>query len=405
MRRSVLGGLVVLVLTVPSAVMAGAVRGVTSWTFDPGPGADTEVSLATDPRKPGRALVAWQEDITRVWSAFTRNGGRTWDVRLLHDPVAAPTGTTQEAFDPTAAIGPDGTLYVLMGGLARPAAGLALTGGITLARSTDGTRWSYHHVDDVGTAHVWDAMHLAVAPDTGHLYVVAQSIDHRGIGFWRSSDRGRTWGVVRFPQIENPVGAAQVAQDGFEFWPRIAAGRGGLVLLVTKAALGTVKTTVSRDGGATFGAVTPLTGAAVSGRLVGVPAAFDGTLGVIGYVTERGVVLLRSQRAGPGWAATWSTPDEQGEPDWSTVVARRGVVWVLHTEQSSGPEWRVVLTKSVGRSMSTKVLARVDGGRPRGDGAGDEYGGLAVAADGSVWAAWSQPREGQPVIRVMRRAA
>jgi len=382
------------------SVAGGAQR----WTFDPGAGADTEVSLATDPADPRRVLVAWQEDISRVWSAVTRNAGRSWTVRLLHDPVAPALTGSQEAFDPTAAIGPDGTLYVLMGGLVQPAPGASLTGGITLARSVRGDRWDFHHVDEAGTAHVWDAMHLAVAPDTGRLYVVAQSIDHRGIGFWRSNDRGGTWSSTRFPQVETPEGAAQVAQDGFEFWPRIAAGRRGLVLLVTKALLDNVTTAVSRDGGDSFEPVRPLGIPTVTGRLVGLPAAVDRTTAVVAYVTERGVVVLRSSTGGAPWRASWSArPDDAGEPDWSSVAARNGVTWVLHTDKAPGDAWRVRLTKSFGSGSSTRVLAEVAAPRPRGESAGDEYGGVALAPDGTLWAAWSEPREGRsPVIAVMR---
>jgi hypothetical protein len=112
--------------------------------------------------------------------------------------------------------------------------------------------------------------------------------------------------------------------------------------------------------------------------------------------------VLRSPTGTPPWRAVWSPPTDPAEPDWSTVAVSRGVTWVLHTEQANR-DWRVLLTRNAGRSFSTRVLAEVEARRPRGDNAGDEYGGLAVGSDGSVWAAWSQPRKGRtPVITVAR---
>lgn len=385
---------------------APPVRGAMRWTFNPGPGRDTEVSLAVDPDDSDRVVVAWQEDIRRIWAAWTEDAGRNWTVELLRDPAAPPLDSPQEGFDPTARIGPDGTMYVLMGGIATPAPGVSLSGGITLARRADDA-WSFHHVDDLGPPHLWDAMHLAVAPDSGDLYVVAQSIDHRGIGFWQSSDGGDSWSVLRFPQLENPQGAPRLVQDGFDYWPRVAAGPEGLVLLVTKALLSQgdqIRVTVSLDGGDTFGPVTPLTDGRLDGRLVGIPADFDGALAVAGYATDTGIAILRARRATGRWAVTRLPRPEPGFfPDWSTVVAVKRTVWVLHTEEARRPRWHVLLTRVDGESFDTTVLADMAARQPRGDRAGDEYGGLGIAPDGSVWAAWSEPApDGPPVIAVIR---
>ena len=384
-------------------------KGGRRWTFNPGPGRDTEVSLAVDPRDPDRVLVAWQEDIRRIWAARTNNAGRTWRVEELRDPAGPPLGTSQEGFDPTAAIGPDGTMYVAFGGVATPAPGLGTAGGITLAR-TKGGGWSFHHVDDLGPPHLWDAMHLAVAPDSGALYVVAQSIVHRGIGFWKSVDRGDSWSVLRFPQAENPESAAQTSSDGFNYWPRIAAGPKGLVLLHTKAASSNgdqIRATLSLDGGENWGPVAPLTDEALPERLVGVPGAFDGSLAVAGHATTSGLVILKAHKAtGPWQLKRVPVPEAmraRSVPDWSTVAARRGDIWILHTREGADPRWQVLLTRMRGTTVKTTVLTESTRAKPRGTSAGDEYGGLGIAPDGSVWAAWSQPTgAGTPVIAVAR---
>ncbi len=375
----------------------GQTLGSGRWLFDPGPGRDTETSLAVDPNDPDRVLVAWQEQITRIWTARTVDGGRNWRVELLGDPETG-LAVGQEGFDPTAAIGPDGTMYVLMGVTEFP-------GGLTLAR-LDEEGWSFHPVDALGDAHAWDAMHLAVAPDTGELYAVAQSIDHRGIGFWQSSDQGDSWSTVRFPQVETPQGAARVAQDGFDYWPRIAAGARGLVLIVTKAFLNggsDIRTIVSSDGGESFGPLTPLTDGALSGRLVGVPPTFDGSTAVAGFVTDDIVVAYARKAAGPWRLVRHARSDKTWKPDWSTVAARKGTVWILHTEQNALPAWRVLLTKIRGDSVKTTVLADASAAQPRGAGAGDEYGCLGIASDGCVWSSWAQLWEtGSPVIMVTK---
>ena len=369
------------------------------WMFDPGPGGDSETSLAVDPQDPDRVLVAWQEDVTRIWTARTDDGGNRWTVEVLVDPDTRPFVFGQEGFDPTAAIGPDGTMYVMMGVTQIP-------GGLTVAR-LDQEQWSFHRVDALGDAHAWDAMHLAVAPDTGELYAVAQSIDHRGIGFWQSSDRGDSWSIVRFPQVETPQGAAQLAQDGFDYWPRIAAGRDGAVLIVTKALLNggsDIRTTVSSDGGETFGPLAPLTDEPLAGTLVGVPAAFDGSRAFAGFVVDD-IVLAEARKAvGPWQLRRFSRSDTTWEPEWSTVTARGGTVWILHTEQNSRPSWRVLLTRIRGESVTTTTLASAATEHPRGVGAGDEYGGLGVGGDGCAWASWSQPsRTGPSVLMVTKR--
>ncbi|MDP9068440.1 MAG: glycoside hydrolase [Actinomycetota bacterium] len=386
-------------LVAGSAPPNGESVGRNRWMFDPGPPRDTETSLAVDPRDPDRVLVAWQEDISLVWTARTEDGGRRWTVEALRDPDTRSVAFDQEGFDPTAAIGPDGTMYVLMGVTEIP-------GGLTLVR-LDKEGWSFHRVDAVGDVHAWDAMHLAVAPDTGELYAVAQSIDHRGIGFWQSSDRGDSWSVVRFPQVETPQGAAQVAQDGINYWPRIAAGPDGLVLIVTKAILNggsDIRTTVSSDGGETFGPLAPLTDEPLSGRLVGVPPAFDGARAFVGFVTDDIVLAEAKKAVGPWQLRRFPRSDRKWDPDWSTVTARNGTVWILHTEQNSRPSWRALLTRIRGESIKTTTLASTTTQQPRGTRPGDEYGGLGVGKDGCVWASWAHPsRSGAPVIMVTKQ--
>lgn len=368
------------------------------WVFDPGPGRDTEVSVAVDRRSPDRVLVAWQEDIRRVWTARTVNGGASWRLERLRDPAAVSESGGQDGFDPTAAFGPDGTPYVLMGVTNVP-------GAITLAR-LEGSGWTYHPVDPLGVAQLWDAMHLAVAPDTGHLYVTAQSILHRTIGFWRSSDGGTSWTQLRAPQLESPAGAGRVVQDGFEYWPRLAAGPQGRVLLLTKALLNDgqhIRANVSYDAGTTFGPTTVLTDGEVAGRLVGIPGAFDGSAAVAAYATDSDIAVVRADGAGPPWRATRFPRDTEWQPDWSTVAAGGGTTWLLHTEQRPDTSWRALLTRIRGRRLTTVTLGTAQLPPPRGTSAGDEYGGLAIGARGCVWAAWAEPRRDRRSVIALRR--
>lgn len=386
----------VTVLALGAGLPAGAAARDATWWFNPGPGRDTEVSLAVDPKDARRVLVVWQEDASRIWTARTGDRGRSWQVEVLHDPATLP-GTDREGFDPTAAIGPDGSMYVLMGVPAVP-------GGITLVRR-DPRGWSFHRVDNkAGEAHGWDAMHLAVAPDSGELYVVAQSGNHRGIGFWQSSDRGDSWTTVRFPHLENASNATPLREDGAEYWPRVAAGPNGLVLLVTKALFGQLRATASVDHGSTFGPLTSLTERPLH-NFIGVPAAFDGSVAVAAYVTDSQFTVLRSARGTAPWRSARFPRKSAGYvTDWSTVAVDKGTVWILHTEAAQPRGWRVLLTRIRGQSVKTATLEQLPAQRPRGTGAGDEYGGLRIARDGCVWAAWSEPTPGGgPAIAVTTR--
>src|SRR3546814_6281298 len=62
----------------------------------------------------------------------------------------------------------------------------------TLFRSVsrdDGAAWTYSRVFDDAEQEPWDYMDLAVAQDTGHLYVVAATAPGLKVFLWRSTDR------------------------------------------------------------------------------------------------------------------------------------------------------------------------------------------------------------------------
>jgi hypothetical protein len=85
--------------------------GPTDVSGEPGP--QSEVSVAVDPADPS-VLVAAANDLTHpgvaAWS--TRDGGRTWTRRELPLRTAPPVEEGASGTDPSAAAGPDGTLYV-----------------------------------------------------------------------------------------------------------------------------------------------------------------------------------------------------------------------------------------------------------------------------------------------------
>lgn len=373
-----------------------APRGTQVWRIDPGPGVDAEVSLAAHPTEAGAILLAWHEGIQRVWSARTRDAGASWIVEQTRDPALddpVQGRTAQESFDATAAFGPDGTHYVLFGGHASPVPGSAVVGGMTLARLGAGG-WSFHHVDERGTAWVWDAMHLAVSPGSGRLHAVAQSISTRTIGYYTSDDRGTTWSSVRAPLVvgggptPGPGPVEDVARDRYWFLPRVAAGPGGQVAIAVKAQAGSApRVAVSSDDGGAFGRA-EIPDTASAGIDTGLPLVAGAPLRYV-FASQDGIRTLARGEDGT-WAEAIRTA-----PDWGSATP----AWTASARAPDGSVWTLLATES---SAASRVQVRAPSGeglysveypspRPYSPGAGDEYGGIAFAADGALWAAWAEP--------------
>lgn len=376
---------------------------------------DAEPSLAVHPTDSSIVLVAWQADIQHIWAALTQDGGMTWEVGELRDPALdgpLADGSLQEGFDPTAAFGPDGTAYVLFGGKASPLPGSAMQGGVTLARR-DADSWSFHHVDETGPVARWDAMQLAVSPGSGRLHAVAHTapgsaaVPMRTFGYWTSDDRGDTWSPLRTPFVE-PDGpqeasgdAATVASQRSWYLPRVSAGPDGLVAIAGKSYLnGWPWASISMDDGETFGPPMPVLESGTPD--VGLPLAFETSRPA--YVASRSEDLAVARWAEGQWstAAVGLAAPPGLDVDWSCVAAGADALWVLQAFTGAGSS--AVRLVQIDAADAAIVLFEEPSSaeRPYGQAGGDEYGGIDVAGDGSVWVAWSDPTTEPPTIRVVR---
>jgi len=109
---------------------------------------EVEPTIAVDPRRPSRVVVAWQQDrwsngaARGIVAASSADGGRSWARSIVPFSACAAgpatSGLPSRASDPWLSIGPDGTAYL---------AALATTppnvSWVSVSRSTDGgMTWS-----------------------------------------------------------------------------------------------------------------------------------------------------------------------------------------------------------------------------------------------------------------------
>lgn len=378
-----------------------------------GDDAQTEASLATAPGHPGRVLVAWlagRGELADVATAVSTDGGANWTLRSLEPPL--PPGSQAPAADhwysdPVAQFLPDGTPVVLfMGPMTEVARdetpipfGLPVAYRLTLARSEDdGATWTYHTIAEYAAgARFVDYPDLAVAPDSGTLSVVSNvfaGVVNEGVYIWQSEDGGRTWDEPR-KTVAPPEGTSMAYARG-------AAGPDGLVVVTAAKSLGenawAPVCAVSTDGGQTFREPVDLAPDLQAMTLETRPAVWSNTGGTasIGVLisNEDGLHLARSADGG----ATWSEPVHvsQVEPGtrhvWGALAASpNGTLHALHRYGASDPPMFVVELYRSDVEGRTTMLWQSREERAGGPIAGDDYGGLAVAADGTIWAAWSEP--------------
>jgi hypothetical protein len=377
--------------------------------FTVGDRQQSEVSLDTHPSNPQELALAWM-DVQRepallqnVHVATTADGGATWHVQRLADPALTVQGVALEAFDPIVAYSPTGTLYVSYHGDNPARYGL---GRLTVAKSTDhGMTWTYHRVADGSGPAFWDAQNLAIAPDTGTIYIQAQLAVNVGapgvpVGgarptqtfLWRSVDEAVSW--------EGPFAVTFGGNPSVGFTGKLGVGPNNVVYVHTLNPQGGMQLLRSRDGGENFDwpMTLPDSGAAPhpvphDGPLV----SADGTLVQVLYgqgnkstvanIDADAFVLREMVPFGDtlAWHAHWVVGD----------LAEDGSLGILSESFDAcegGSNWQILATLPRGPSSTQSIeLARSDtvpvGCRPT-----NEYGGLAFAADGTVWAAWSDPR-------------
>ncbi len=355
---------------------------------------DREVSLATHPTDPDTALVAWIENVPgawTVWLAVTTDAGQTWQKTNSKDLAAGSWH-----FDPIAAFAPNGDALVLFGETRFPT-----ESNILVVRSSNaGATWTLTQIPHNLGVLTWDAMDLAVAPDTGALFVVAGAgpLQGGGLWFWTSDGEGATWSA--------PLPLNAFLGEYRTFWPRVAAYPDGVVVITAKSSSG-LHAVVSRDAGTTFesGHMVFPGGGAWIGDMSALGG--DGSRLDLAAFPASGLLRAKSTDAGASWSAPETLTDGAPEGSYVWNVATQGPDGALHVLATYGRAegdavWgaELVTLATNGTIRTIQLAGPVDQPPPRGTGAGDEYGGIAVGADGKVWWAMSDPRSGEPKIAV-----
>lgn len=361
---------------------------------------DLEASLALDPRNPDRAVVAWTvreyprvagvsaTPLARVHAAVTADRGATWRPTLLVDPsVVDLPGAPRFAFDQRALFGPDGVAHVAYIGGSPRVSVVEDAGRITVASTSDGANWSYATVVEIPGVS-FDYLGFAVAPDTGHLYLATDETTTMGVWVFRSEDGGVTW-------LGPEVVRASRAPSGYHALPSLVALPGGRVLLATNAqgmpedplAHG-LAVSVSTDDGATFGEPALVTRAPYD-DLANMPAVgltFGESSRVVALVaSEDGLHAIESLDDGVAWSAPVRLHGSL--PTWATLVLGPDGSWATLSRVDGDETEHVLVHAPAGRSATVTTIAR--GSIPFDGEKGDDYGGVAIGADGSTWAAYS----------------
>lgn len=374
---------------------------VETWTFDPSPWGEGEAYVALHPTDPQIAAVsfqAWRDEGESGWRVFcivTTDGGaswRTWNATPIA-PVLPAGPDDEHQFDASVAFGKDGALHVAYGDSARGPLETPLDFKVVVATSRDlGETWDVRPLPSPGPGIAWDYLNVAAARDSEDVYVVANVIG-AGPWFWRSGDAGETWSnpLPLLPSVGVP------ARPLYSI-PHVAAGRDGLVV-VTMRASGTFLATASADAGATFSGWRPvLAGDDVGGSVGRGLVVRGGAEEPIEFYAAFGERIVRAFSSDA--AATFGDAQEVATAPapirWVTSAAGAQDRTVVLTTFASGDAdaWGAALDLVEDGMASRRLLLAPlgDARAPRGGAAGDDYGGVAVAADGAVWAAWSDPR-------------
>lgn len=438
-------------------------RGVCAWFNAPGPGRHYETSLKANPTDPNTILVTWTERASgnaKVWSSLTTDRGLSWTTTYMHDPsVTTPPGANPPyGFDSIAEFDYQGNPVVFFGGESVFTTSRAteyeyvyasFSDRMTVATTQDdGTSWRYNAIHDdpaEGLLLATDFMDIGVSPDSPHMIVAAQAFhttpasayvftpampvsaglfESGGTYIWTSADGGNTWSKAR--SLDTGPGQHYVV-------PRISSGPDGLVVLTAAhssglwtvpdptAAYNGLFVFVSHDHGATFDAPTVIDAPDGSEWLgLGAPVIHeqpDGGVRVDIVLNSNDEILLVSSIDG---GKTWSkaVTVARSPPGtwnwWSIPAAYRDHGLVILSEYSNLCEeeaqtnlrWGMQL-HVVDVSTTTLNLTEEWDRAPTGCWASNDYAGIDVAADGAIWAAWSDPRVDatQPQIAITRLVA
>ncbi|MBI2078914.1 MAG: exo-alpha-sialidase [Euryarchaeota archaeon] len=371
-------------------------------------------------------VAIWNLNDAMIWSALTADGGTTWSTRPHnHEGLSPAIQQRYAGFDPTVGFGPEGNAYVLFGG----GVGICFADcRITLERSVDqGKTWTEHTVDSSPAGEHWhDYMSLAVAPDTGTLYVVSDvyvapvatgfaDLFVRYTALWRSDDRGSTW---QGPTLVHAALSFHNGELHGEYYPRIVAAAGGVVVVGaepletgpsrTYAGRGAT-VIVSRDEGRTFGAPVLVTGGAKTGLQISVWNAPDGS-STIDAVTSTltDVTLIRSIDGGKTWREPLRIatipPGEAIHQVQAATHATDGTVYALQRFSTNQRYGIALLRLAPGSTSADRMVLSEAPTADRKPMLGGDYEGLDVGADGTVWVAWTEADadRGLPSVAVAR---
>ena len=290
----------------------------------------TQGSDASDPELAilGNTVYAVWEDFRDVWDegeiylAKSTDGGVTWG---SHVNVGQGAGNQIGVDDPSLAVGPDGTVYVVW---YNPYSSNDLA-EFYFTRSTNGGASFENPQHGAGTAASRFEPRIAADPNGTHVYVAVSISEAGGYNIYRiwSDGRGASGTWSSFGRINDVSGSGV-----FEAMMDIAAGNNVVYAAWEDQRNGATRIygDKSTDHGASFGAdfaISPPGVAATQPRLAIGP---DGTL-YAAYTANAQVYLSRSTNGGQNW----STPvqvSQTGENElggWDMAVDGNGSVVVL----------------------------------------------------------------------------
>jgi hypothetical protein len=359
----------------------------------PSPSDHREAHLAVDPGNPSRVLVTWAEvtGTRAIWAAYSTDAGRSWASARLHDPSLDdpnPLAQPRYAFDSIAGFLPNGRMVVFYGGEYVQPVGSFIR--LTVALSDTGDQWAYHRFGEGPFSDSWDFMDLAISPDTGTMHAVAQSVVRPGLQYWRSTDGGHSWSG---PDPEFASATADMKT------PRISAESDGIVVMVGTQLPSGASVVVSADDGETFSDPVRTGVPGGTGDPIALWSQPNGLvrIDVIRGIAD-GLVAARSINGGESFASpVLLRPYPPGvAPIWAVATTDPGgTVFILDTYGTrEPPRWgaRLLVWQAASEQVEERVLAQIVEQLPPQDTAGDDYGAIHLAADGSLWAAWSDPR-------------
>ena len=396
------------------------------WLGD-GAARNLEPSFAVDPLDANHLLVAWTlrdrafsaggapgGASAEVAAAQSLDGGETWNVTVLHDPTLAPLpGTYPDAYDQRAAFLPDGTAVVVyIGESQRFSSTVAPADRITMASSRGGAPWSYHIFAET-MSEKWDYTGLAVAPDTGYIYVATSAFFNNSIQYWRSTNEGVTWEgpVDPFGSLSGGSPRLDPSTAALLKNPSVAALEGGVVVVSAYAGLlshsdgmatfGPQLSVASHDDGQTFG--TPrIVPAGLNGYLVTQSIASTPGSNLLRTVSsdDKGAILFsESENGGDSWSNLAPLGQNGGsKPYWAVFDSgANGVLDTLVRSGDGAAPWRISLfcSNSGGTPHGFELAhaARMPPPGVTGGNQSDDYGGIARTRDGVVYAAFADPRD------------